>query len=227
MRHVRNVHPQPPLLGRNLFQTNRVVKILRVVGINRDDVMRAAIQPPGQIFFVNRRANRVRLGEHGFGKMQRQIILAQHGQHIHALRIGRAEHLDDFTLGITVARFPFAQFDDDLVAEIRLPTHVARRRHIDIVWNARVVGNDVEKLFALRQRADDLCALAFENADNRAVFLIAVAKVFASRIAAHQHAVFVQSRASRTFGDGNLFDARVIWLEKSAPRPVHADASRN
>ena len=47
MRHVRDVHPQPPLLRRNIFETDGVVEILRVVGINRDDVVRAAIKPAG------------------------------------------------------------------------------------------------------------------------------------------------------------------------------------
>ena len=159
--------------------------------------------------------------------MQRQVVLAQHGQHIHAFFVRRAEHLDDFAFGIAVTRFPFAQLDDHFVAHARGPANIARRCHINVMRNTRVVGNDVKKLFALCERADDLSALTFKNAHNRAVLLIAVAKVFAARIAAHEHAILVQGRASGAFGDGNLLDTCVVGLEKSAPRPVHADASRN
>ena len=95
--------------------------------------------------------------QHGLGKMQRQIVLAQHGQHVHAFLVRRAEDFDDFAFGIGVARFPFAQFDDHLVADARGPAHVARRRHINVVRDARVIGNDVEKLFALRCNVPTIC----------------------------------------------------------------------
>ena len=169
MRHVRDVNPQLPLLRRNALQTNGVVEILRVVGINRDDLMTRGNPrgPPGRAA-TNRRADGVRLVQHGLGKMQRQIVLAQHRKHVHAFLVRRAEDFDDFAFGIRVARFPFAQLDHDLVADVRGPAHVARLRHINVVRDARVIGNDVEKLPAALQRADDLRAPPFQNADHRA-----------------------------------------------------------
>ena len=110
----------------------------------------------------------------------------------------------------------------------RRPAHVARRRHINIVRHARVVGDDVERSVVLcAQRADDLRALAFENADDRAGVLIAVAEIFPAHVAAHQHAVFVQRRAGGAFGNGDFLEARIVRLEKTFARAVHADAAGN
>jgi hypothetical protein len=84
--------------------------------------VRAAIDAARQ-FLGQRFAARTKFGN-GFacstflGKMQRQIVLAQDGKHIHAFLVGRAEHFDDFAFRIGVARFPFAQFDHHLVADI-------------------------------------------------------------------------------------------------------------
>ena len=93
--------------------------------------------------------------------------------------------------------------------------------------NARVVGNDVERSAALLQRADHLRAFAFENADDRAGFLVAVAKIFPPHVAPHQHAVFVQRRAGGAFGNGDFLERGIIRLKKTLARAVHADAAGN
>ena len=144
------MNPQPPLLRRHTLQADGVVKIFCVVGINRYDIVRAAIHPGEKIAQVNRGTNGVRFIKNGLGEMQRQIVLAQNGQHVHAFRVRRAKHFHDFAFGTGVARFPFAQLDHDLVADPRRPTHIARRRHINIMRHARVVGDDIERIPALR-----------------------------------------------------------------------------
>ena len=189
--------------------------------------MRAAIEATGEVVRVNRRADGVRLVQHGLGKMQRQIVLAQHGKHVHAFRIRRAEDFDNLAFRIRVARFPFAQFDDHFVPCPCRPAHVARWRHINIVRNARIIGNDVEKLPALLQRADNLRAPAFQNADDRAGVRFVFAKIFPAHLAAHQHAVFVQRRAGGAFGNGDFLETRIVRLEKTFARAVHADAAGN
>ena len=52
VRHVSDVNPELPLIARNSLETNRIIEILRVVGVNRDDLMRATIFAPGD--FVRR-----------------------------------------------------------------------------------------------------------------------------------------------------------------------------
>jgi hypothetical protein len=49
--------------------------------------------------------------------VQRQAVLAQHRQHVHAFLIRRAEDLDDFAFGIVMAQLPLTQLDYDLVAD--------------------------------------------------------------------------------------------------------------
>ena len=51
-----------------------------------------------------------------FGEIQRQIVLADDGKHVHARRVRRPEHFDDFAFGIDVARFPCLESHHDLVA---------------------------------------------------------------------------------------------------------------
>ena len=154
----------------------------------------------------------MRLGQHGPGKMQGQIILPQHGKHIHALRIRSAEDFHNFTFGIAMAGFPFAEFDHHLVPHPRGPAHIARWCHINIVRNARVVGNDIEKLFALLQRADDLGAAAFQNPHHRAVLLVPGAEIFPAHLAPHQHTILMQRRTRGAFGNGDFFQRRIIRL---------------
>ncbi len=167
--------------------------------------------------------------QHHSRKMQRQIVLAQHGQHVHAFLVRRAEHFNDFALGIAVARFPFAQFDHNFVAVTRRPAQIARRRHINIVRNTRIIRDDKKKLLALLQRADDLRALALTDAKTTVRVLgIAFAKMFSSHIAPHQHTVFVQRR-DRDF-PGMAISLRLASssCKKTFTRhAVHADGTGN
>jgi len=59
---------------------------------------------------------------------------------------------------IRVARYPIHATRPPLVANARGPAQVARLRHINIVRDARIVGNDVEKPASPLQRADHLRA---------------------------------------------------------------------
>ena len=178
---------------------------------------------------MNRRADGVRLVQDGFGKMQRQIVLAQHREHVHAFLTRRTEDFDDLAFRIRVARFPFAQLDHHLVANARGPAQVARLRHINIVRDARIIGNDVEKPPSPLQRADHLRAPSFQNADHRARVRLggAGAQSLWPDIASHQHAIFVQGRAGRALRDGNFLEAGIVRLEKALALAVHPDPARN
>ena len=230
MRHVRDVDPQLPLLRRNALQADRVVKILRVVGINGDDRGDGGNpRGPPPSCGVNRRADGVRLVQHGLGKMQRQIVLAQHRQHVHAFLVRRAEDFDDFAFGIGVARFPFAQFDHHLVADARGPAHVARFRHINVVRNARIIGNDEEKLFVPVATCRRSACAAVPECEPPCRFPPRPRRDASPGpdIAPHQHAVFVQGRGGRAFRDDDFLEAGIVRLEKAVALAVHADAARN
>ena len=181
---------------RNPLQTNCVVKILRVVRINGDDLMPPAIFAPGQFRRRNARPDGPRFVQHLLRKMQRQVVLTQHRQHVHPFLIRRTEHLDDFAFRVGMPRFPFAQLHHDLVADARGPANVTRRRHINVVRHARVVGNYVKKLAAPLQRADDLGPLPFQDANHHARLLLELAgrQSFRPDIATHEHAILVERR---------------------------------
>ena len=227
MRHVRDVHPQPPLVRRHPLQADRIVKVLRVIRINGDHVMRTAIQPVRQVLGMDRRADGLRLVQHRLGKVQRQIILAQHRQHVHPLRIRRAQDFHDFALGMGVARFPFPQFDHHLVPDARGPAHVPGRRHIQVMRHPGIVGDDVKRGAALLQRAHDPRAFALEDADDRAGFRGVGAEAFPPNIPAHQNPILMQRRAGGAFGDAYFLQAPIVRLEKSLARAIHADAAGN
>ena len=83
--------------------------------------------------------------------------------------------------------------------------------------HARVIGNDVEKLAAPLQRADDLRALPFQDANDRAGFLLVAPgrKPFAPDIAPHQHAIFVQRRARGLLRNHDFLERRIVRLQES------------
>ena len=230
MRHIRNVDPKPPLFEAIAPQENRVVKILRVVRVNGHDAMRAAIHAPRQ-FRGQRLALRTRFGQgggllqHFLGEMKREVVLAQNGKHINSLLIGRAKNLDDFAFGIGVARFPDMQFHHHLVPDAGRTARVARRRHVDVMRDARIVGNDKEELFATLQGADDGGARALQDAPHRAGGFGRLAA--AGDLAPHQHPVSIEGGAGGVFGHDDFSLRQIIRFQKALALAVDAEAARH
>jgi hypothetical protein len=65
----------------------------------------------------------------GFGKMQRQIVLAQHREHVHAFLVRRAEDFDDFAFGIRVRDSHSRNSTTTLSPTCAGPAHIARFGH--------------------------------------------------------------------------------------------------
>ena len=63
-----------------------------------------------------------------------------------------------------MARFPGAQFHHHFIPDVGWAADIARRRHIHVVRDARIVRDDVTELLAALQSAYDLGAAALENA---------------------------------------------------------------
>ena len=68
-----------------------------------------------------------------------------------------------------MARFPVEQADDDLVADAGGPSGVARRADVNVVGDARIIGDDEKKVLALAKGADQLGPFTFQDADDGAV----------------------------------------------------------
>ena len=122
------------------------------------------------------------------GKPGRQSIRADDGEDVHAGRVGFAEHFDDLAFGVDVARGPFGQFDDDLVADLG----VARGLGVHVVRHARVVGNDVVDVAALLQGADNRVAGPLQNANHLAGWFVDRLELPAIAVEADDDLVVVQ-----------------------------------
>ncbi len=229
MRHIRDVHPQPPAIRPRPLQTNGIVEILRVVRIDRDDPVTTAIHAPLAIAWRDGRPQAARLLQDGFGELQREVVLAQHREHVHPFGVRGAEDLNDLAFGVRMARLPFAQFDHHLVPDLRGPADIARRHHVDIVGNPRVVGHDVEKLPAALERADHLRAATFQDADHRPGGGRGRLRSQSLRthIASHEHVVLVQGGGGRAFGNDDFLEVRIVGLQKTLALAVHANPPGN
>jgi len=70
MRNIRNVDPKLPLPIPRALQADRVVEIFRVIRINGDHLMFAAVHAPGNLLRFNFLSHRTGLVQHLFGKVQ-------------------------------------------------------------------------------------------------------------------------------------------------------------
>ena len=86
--------------------------------------------------------------------MEGEIILSDDRKHVHAFGVGRPQHLNDFTFGVRVARSPFGQFDDYFVALDGSPADISRRRNINVMADAGIVGDDIKEFTAPAQGAN-------------------------------------------------------------------------
>jgi len=189
--------------------------------------MRSAVEPTFEIGGVDGVPDGVCGGQDRFREMQRQVVLAEHGQHVDPFDIGCAEHLDDFTFGVGVAGFPFAEFDDDFVADASGSADIARFGDVDIVWDTGVIGDDVEELTAALERAYDLGSATFENADDGAGagFVGGGSEACGANVASDEHTILVERGAGGAFGDGDFFELAVVGLKEALALTIHPDAA--
>src|SRR5881394_2720277 len=95
--------------------------------------------------------------------------------------------------------------------------------------DSRVVRNDVEKSRTALECADDLRAMPFKHAQDRA----RVARLFTGarraqlNVPTHEHAIFVHRRPGGAFGNGDLLQRRIVRCQESLALAVHADSSGN
>jgi hypothetical protein len=93
--------------------------------------------------------------------------------------------------------------------------------------HARVIRDDIEKPRAALQRADNLRALAFEDANHRAGFLLERVARAPLYIAPHQHAILVQRGAGGVFRDHDFLQVRIVGNEKTFSLAINADPARH
>jgi len=119
--------------------------------------------------------------------------------------------------------------DSHLVADVRGPAQIARFRHVQVVGDARIIGDDVEELPSALQRADELRAPPLQDANHRAGagFGVIMAQALGPDIAPDEHAILMQSCAGRALRDCDLLEAGIVRLQKAFALAVHANSSRD
>ena len=161
---VGDVHAQPPALLVQGLQREGVVEVLRVGRVDGDHRCLATVLPAPDVARRDIGAEAPHLLQDLARELQRQVVLTQHAEHVHAFGGRRTEHLRDPSLGAGVRGLPLAELDHDLVAVARRPAHIARGRHEDVVHHARVVGDHPQEVATAFQGPDHLRAPAFQHA---------------------------------------------------------------
>src|SRR5438876_10423078 len=111
-----NEYAQLSILIVEFFDVNGVVKIARIIRIDRDDELSSQIfaifsHSPVDCFW-----NSTGLIDNLFWELGRKPVFSNDRQHVDAGRSSRSEHFDDFTFRIDVTRFPRLEPDDYFVA---------------------------------------------------------------------------------------------------------------
>ena len=169
VRHVGDVHPQPPAPPLDALERNGVVEVARIDRVDRHDQMPAAIPAAPAVGLCHFRAQPPGLGLDRARETRRQLVLPDHRLDIDTRRARVADHLHQFALRRVVARRPLGDLDNHPVAAPGLGLgRLAKLGQINVVRDARVARHDVPELPRLLQRADHLRAGALEHLDHLA-----------------------------------------------------------
>ena len=232
VRHVGDVHPQPPAPPLDALQRNGVVEVTRIDRVNRHDAVLAAIPAAFAVGLRHFRAQAPGLGLDLAREARRQLVLPDDRLDIDARRAWAADHLEQFALRRVVARRPLGDLDHHPVAATGLGLGLlAKLGQINVVCDARVARHDVPKLPRLLQRADHLRAGALEHLDHpaawprrRAPATVLSALGRCRAIHQHQHSVVVHRGARGVGRDVDRGLRRVGGDDPSAAPAVHQDS---
>lgn len=221
---VGDVDPEFPMAVGGGLDTDGVVEVFGVIGVDGDDVVGAAVGAIDEFF---RAGDDLSVGvgdgagfvEDGAGEGEGEVVLAEDGEHVDAFLVGWSEDFDDFAFGAGEAVLPGEDFDDDFVADLGFAADVFGFGDDDLVLHARVIGDDVEDVFALGEGADEAAAFAFEDADDSAGAGFrggGAAEAGGADVEADEDAVTVHGGAGGVIGDGDFFEAGSVGLDEAA-----------
>src|SRR5947209_7836174 len=177
---ISNVDAEAPTAP-DLLNMNRVVEIARVLGIDGDDEFSAQIFASLELPVVDCLRNPFRMVQNVPGKFCWQMIFPDDREHVDSRSRSWAEHFDDFTFGINVARFPGFQANYNFIANLwrnfkscqRQVRHggFALRRirnlaHINVVHDARIIRDHIIKVPRTLESAENRIVSALQDAND-------------------------------------------------------------
>ena len=139
-----------------------IVKVPRVIGIDRDDIPAPQILAPIQIRLRDDFAELSGFLADRCGKFARQAVLVNHRKHIHTGGTRGSEHLDNAPLGIHMAVLPLVEPGHNLVSGLG----VLCGGNIEIPREAGIIGDNMIEILGFLKRAHNRRASAFDNAQD-------------------------------------------------------------
>ena len=115
VRHVGDVHAQPPVAVVEPLQRDRVVEVAGVDRVDRDDRLAGQVEPAVADRFVELLGLLAGLFEGVVGELVGQVELADDRQRVDARLAPRPEHLGDHAFAVVDVRGEADHLDDDLV----------------------------------------------------------------------------------------------------------------
>src|SRR5690625_2980704 len=193
---------------RESFDGKGVVKILGIVGVDRECKEIAEIGASFEIAFSDAVGKLVGFAVDGFREIGIELKITENGFEFGSRFPIFSENLDDFAFGVDVSLFPFVKFDDDLVADLgrRLQFGGSGSWDENIGNDSRIVGDDKVKEAAFLKATGDRCSSSFEDADDAAasfVGIAAVTRMFSRSFESDDDAVIVESDAGILGADKN------------------------
>ena len=214
VRDVGHVDSQlPAVLG--FFYIDRIVEVPGIVRIDGHDQRAAAILAPLRGGLRDGVGERLRRGQDVFGKLGRQVELADDRLDVDAGFVRGPENFDNFAFRIGMPGGPFAEFDHDLVALVRTQRG-GGLGDVDVVDEIFVVGHDMPEAVRFLERADGHGGAAFEDADDAAAGLIPAVRWLVAQMA-DDHAVAGQGGRGVFRGEIKFRIARFVAQEVGRP----------
>lgn len=169
MGNIGDMNTEFDVTSGKFAEGDGVVEIAGGIGIDGDDKFRAEIFAADGVVgeFDGREGG-------GFGKgigweSGGEIEFSDNGENVDAGVGGSAEPFEDDSLRVSMAVFPFDEFGDDFIAGFGGGSPGgAWGGDVEIMEEARVVGDDDKEAGGFLKSADDLGGLAFEDADDGA-----------------------------------------------------------
>ena len=167
VRDIRDVDPNSPTGWRRL-DIDRIVKILRVVGVDGENKMLPQILTAGGFVGVHFRRHALGFAAHFDGKFHGEVVLSNDREHVHSGLPGWTEDFDQMALGIHMAAFPSIDFRHDLVADLSIQWRLGRQ-DIEIASKPGIVRHDIEKIGRFLERSNQGVIRPHENPNDPAL----------------------------------------------------------
>ena len=215
VRHVGDMHAHLPMAVGQFLQTDGIVEVFRIGGVDGDGEHRAEVAAFFYLVPADFGGNLTCLFFNLFGKFYRVLMGGQDAFHFHIVLAGLAQHTCDFAERIARAIGPIHKAGDDLLAVFRAVQVASRNENIN--WHPIHIGADINIAMRNAQHAHEVGVAAFQHLHDFAFGL----RIIPFREHGHTHAVAMQCLVSVVGGDENVLAVFVVANDVGLARRFH------